>query len=303
MDREVAGALATLGRLGSQMAAEVRGRRLVDLALGAIEIIDRNLYERTCDVRWWATDAAVVQALETPGPATAAHAARRLGVILDAYSVYLDLWIADREGRIVAHGRPGRYPGVIGQSVADASWFASGLSTRTGDEYAVGEIGVEPALGKAFTATYSTAIRRGGEARGEPLGVLGIHFDWGPQAQAVVKGVRLSPAERDRTRVLLIDAQKRVIAASNGQGILTESVPSGLFENESGFHPRRRIPRLGLPPHPRLRNLSRAWLVWRHRAGGGEGIRKECGEAAPPAPTGTLRWRSSQAHGARLPTR
>ena len=33
---------------------------MVDLALNAIEFIDRNLYERTCDVRWWATDSAVV---------------------------------------------------------------------------------------------------------------------------------------------------------------------------------------------------------------------------------------------------
>ena len=28
-----------------------------NLALNAIELIDRNLYERTCDVRWWATDS------------------------------------------------------------------------------------------------------------------------------------------------------------------------------------------------------------------------------------------------------
>ena len=37
-----------------------RGERMVDLALNAVELIDRNLYERTCDVRWWATDSAVV---------------------------------------------------------------------------------------------------------------------------------------------------------------------------------------------------------------------------------------------------
>ena len=27
------------------------------------DLIDRNLYERTCDVRWWATDDSLVQAL------------------------------------------------------------------------------------------------------------------------------------------------------------------------------------------------------------------------------------------------
>ncbi len=36
------------------MSHRANGERLVDLALNAIEIIDRNLYERSCDVRWWA---------------------------------------------------------------------------------------------------------------------------------------------------------------------------------------------------------------------------------------------------------
>ena len=27
-----------------------------------IDLIDRNLYERSCDVRWWATDSSVVDA-------------------------------------------------------------------------------------------------------------------------------------------------------------------------------------------------------------------------------------------------
>lgn len=35
-----------------QMTDRSRGERMVDLALNAIELIDRNLYERTCDVRW-----------------------------------------------------------------------------------------------------------------------------------------------------------------------------------------------------------------------------------------------------------
>ena len=40
----------------ARMSDRARGERMVDLSLNAIELIDRNLYERTCDVRWWATD-------------------------------------------------------------------------------------------------------------------------------------------------------------------------------------------------------------------------------------------------------
>ena len=48
------------------------GDRLIEIA--GVEIIDRNLYERSCDVRWWATDSAVVDALEQPSEAARAHA-------------------------------------------------------------------------------------------------------------------------------------------------------------------------------------------------------------------------------------
>src|ERR1700741_3120148 len=100
-----------------RMTDRSRGERMVDLSLNAIELIDRNLYERSCDVRWWATDSAVVQALETPTDASAAHAIERLAPILRAYTVYLDLWVVDAAGRVVANGRPQAYPGVAGTDV------------------------------------------------------------------------------------------------------------------------------------------------------------------------------------------
>src|SRR6478672_4710226 len=73
----------------AQMADRSRGERMVDLSLNAIELIDRNLYERTCDVRWWATDSAVVDCAAAPEPAAVAHVSERLAVILGAYTVYL----------------------------------------------------------------------------------------------------------------------------------------------------------------------------------------------------------------------
>ena len=49
-----------------RMSEKSRGERMVDLSLNAIELIDRNLYERTCDVRWWATNSAVVDCAAAP---------------------------------------------------------------------------------------------------------------------------------------------------------------------------------------------------------------------------------------------
>ena len=57
---ELATQIDDLGHATASMADAAVGGRMVDLALNVIEIIDRNLYERTCDVRWWATDSAIV---------------------------------------------------------------------------------------------------------------------------------------------------------------------------------------------------------------------------------------------------
>ena len=72
LDAELAGEIAALDRLTRLMTEQAQGARLVDLALNAIDIIDRNLYERTCDVRWWATDSAVVACAQHPSPRPAA---------------------------------------------------------------------------------------------------------------------------------------------------------------------------------------------------------------------------------------
>jgi hypothetical protein len=224
MESEVATDLAELTSVGGGILEHLRGQRLTDLALNAIEIVDRNLYERTCDVRWWATDPAVVECLADPSPERARYATRRLGVILDAYTVYLDLWICDAEGQVVATGRPERYPGAARASAASSPWFKQAMRTATGMDFAACDVVAEPALNGAPVATYATAIRARGEAKGKILGVLGIHFDWRPQAQAVVDGVRLTEGERARSRVLILDASHRVLAASDGKGVLTEKI-------------------------------------------------------------------------------
>ncbi|PLZ03525.1 chemotaxis protein [Burkholderia sp. WAC0059] len=225
-----------LDALGERMVAQLQNQeaqRLTDLALNMIDIIDRNLYERSCDVRWWATDSAVVQCVEDASERARAHACERLGVILDSYTVYLDLWVMDLQGNVVANGRPDQYP-VIGQNVADLSWFGQAASTRSGADYVAAEPEAIALLGGAPAAVYSTAIREGAKENGRPLGVLAVCFDWAPQAHAVTRGVRLSSEEWANTRCMLIDSQHRVIASSDNEGVFRQVVPLKLQDGGAG---------------------------------------------------------------------
>jgi len=247
----------------AQMTERSTGERMVDLSLNAIELIDRNLYERTCDVRWWATDSAVVDCAAEPGPERAAYATERLGVILGAYTVYLDLWLCDPDGNILANGRPDKFD-VQGRNVAHASWFRQALALRTGDDYVAGDVERQPLLGDAQVATYCASVRLGGQARGRPSGILAIHFDWETQARAIVQGVRL---DDDASRVLLVDANA-------GDRRLRWSGPADRAPQPGHRQAHERL-RQGqirgacrFPRHARVRDLQGSGLVRRDRQRG-----------------------------------
>jgi len=232
----IASNIASLESAGAKMVIDFKGTRFTDLARSAVEIIDRNLYERSCDVRWWATDSAVVSALEMPSSASASHATERLATILRSYTVYLDLWVADAHGRVISTGRPELYPRAVGLDVSDTTWFQRAMMTGSGADFWVCDITTNPTLGNASVATYSTAVRKRGATHGERLGALGIFFDWGPQAAAVLDGIGLSPSERETSRLMLLDASHRVIAASDRRGLLTEHYPLQAEGQSSGYY-------------------------------------------------------------------
>jgi hypothetical protein len=236
LEGEVKADLSELERIGGSVIAHIRGQRLADLALNAIEIIDRNLYERTCDVRWWATDSAVVDCVAKPSADASSYASKRLGVILDAYTVYLDLWIADLNGNVIATGRPNRYPQALRHSVAGEPWFRQALTTRAGDEFAVSDVAICAAVDNNPVATYAASIRENADPTGRVLGVLGIHFDWGPQADAVIKGVRLTAEERGHSRILILDREFKVLASSDGRGVLSERFPLKIEQGNMGTY-------------------------------------------------------------------
>lgn len=215
--------------------------RLSEMAQTLVQLIVRNLYERTADVRWWATDEAFYKCLEHITEESKTHATKRLGIINKFYTVYLNLLLVDKHGQVVATSQPDVFPSAVGASVANAYWFQSALATQRGDEYAVDDIYNDFHHKNQPVAVYSAAVRAGGELTGEVLGVLGVFFDWGEQSRSIVQDEpNLTKDEWTRSRVLLLDAKMRVIAASDRQGLLmpfnlqTSGNTKGSYVDEEG---------------------------------------------------------------------
>lgn len=227
--------------MSESLVDELEGARLIDLAQTLVQLMVRNLYERTADVRWWATDPALWQALGVGGSEAIAHAAERLATINRFYSVYADLVIADRNGIVVASANPHFARALRGASVRDEHWFREALATRTGDDYAAGTVEPSARHGHRNLLVFATAVREGGRPDGAVLGALGTCFDWEAQGETIVETeAALPPGVREKTTVMLLDGARRVIASSARELLFTtfplahEGEPRGCYPDGRG---------------------------------------------------------------------
>lgn len=225
LEEDIGVQLKSLQGLVIKMERDAAGERLVDLAYNAIDVLDRNLYERTCDVRWWATDSSFVECLQNPEISKSEHAARRLSVILDAYNIYLDIWLCDLKGNIIANARSKLYD-ITGQNISHLPWFSRCKSITSGNDYVVGEVEESRLLKGKQTISYATLIRENGSTHGKPIGIIATSFDWQEQARSVVQGVRIDEQmSKAGARVMILDRHDHVIASSDEHASLNETFP------------------------------------------------------------------------------
>jgi Cache domain/Methyl-accepting chemotaxis protein (MCP) signalling domain len=226
LDTEVHADIGELSRVINELGTNIRGTRLTDLAHVNIELIDRNLYERSCDVRWWATDSSLIDALTHKTSEAQSYACSRMGTILDSYTVYYDIVLCNIEGTVIANGRPERYPS-IGTNQSHAPWFKAAMATTSGTEFGF-QSGhrSESLAGGQMTLVYSCTVREGGKSEGHPLGVLGIVFNWESLGQTVVKSTQISEDERGFSRICIVD-RTGLILADTEDHMLIESLETG----------------------------------------------------------------------------
>jgi hypothetical protein len=204
-----------------QRFAEKESARLSEMSQTLVQFIVRNLYERTADVRWWATDDALFRCLESLDRASIDHAVERLGQINRYYSVYLNLVLVGIDGKIIACSQPAKFPRAIGADISKLSWFKKATATTSGDQYVVDDIFQDSLHNDKLVAVYAAAVRKEGRKDGKIIGVLGVMFDWETQSRTIVQTEpSLSEDEWTRSRVILLDQRMRIIAASDNNGVL-----------------------------------------------------------------------------------
>ena len=179
----------------------------------AMDIMDRNLYERANDCRWWALTGAFQQSLAHPDGPQRDELTAVLRTINGLYTVYSNLLVFDTAGRVVAVANPA-YNDLVGQPLA-AEWTRQTLGLRDSQAYCVSPFATTPLYANLPTYVYSAAIRGAGD---DPLGGIAIVFDSAPQFIAMLEDAL--PRKEDGRIVdgafaLFTESDGRIIASTN----------------------------------------------------------------------------------------
>lgn len=151
----------------------------------AIDIMDRNLYERANDCRWWALTASFKDGLRSDqqnGFESRQKMTQTLREINGLYTVYSNILLFNAYGRVVAVSNPA-YSDLIGQNLA-ADWVRPCLGLQNTQRYKVSEFVPTNLYGNKPTYIYAASISD--EVSQEPLGGIALVFDAGPQFKSML---------------------------------------------------------------------------------------------------------------------
>ncbi len=214
----------------------------------AIDIMDRNLYERANDCRWWALTTTFRECLSLHEISTENREKMNaiLGYINNLYTVYTTMFIYDREGTIIAASNPSDNH-FIGKKVG-YSWAMETLDLKTTQEYVVSAFEPSPYYANRATYIYNACIRNFNE---ENVGGIGIVFDAESQFEAMLHDTLPKDehhAVPEGMFALFIDRSGRVISTTASEIRIGEvlDLPVSILELSPGQSDAQILPFRGV---------------------------------------------------------
>lgn len=180
----------------------------------AVDLLDRNLYERANDCRWWALAPPLAHGLsQAPTSSTQHNMCRLLTHLHSLYTVYASLLLFNQQGEIVAVSRTEQEK-YLGQTIDD-TWVGDCLQLTSSQAYFVSSFTPTPLYDNRPSYIYTAAVRS--PVNDKVLGGIALIFDSEPQFAAMLQEV----LPRDTvgspiagTFAAFVDIQGKVIACS-----------------------------------------------------------------------------------------
>uniref|UniRef100_UPI0040473538 chemotaxis protein CheW n=1 Tax=Aliarcobacter sp. TaxID=2321116 RepID=UPI0040473538 len=183
----------------------------------AIDIMDRNLYERANDCRWWALTSYFREALDDYS--SLAYKKDEISSILkyinDLYTVYTNLIIFDKDGKVIATSNQ-KEEYLIGK-ILTQEWVSKTLFLSDTSKYCVSKFEKTNLYDNESTYIYSSAIRSLKDER-VTIGGIAVVFDSTPQFYSMLDETLpkdLNGEKKDGIFALFTNKDKQIISSSN----------------------------------------------------------------------------------------
>ncbi|MFZ2267081.1 MAG: chemotaxis protein CheW [Azonexus sp.] len=181
----------------------------------AIDIMDRNLYERANDCRWWALDATIRSLLADSGNKGQQQGLEKvIGYINSLYTVYDNILLFDTAGTVMAVANP-NYAGLVGKPLGEP-WVETCLGLNDSQSYCVSEFVRSPLYASRPTYIYLAALRSPDNS--QVIGGIAIVFDSEPQFAAMLNDAlprQASGAPVAGSFAVFVDGEGKIIASSD----------------------------------------------------------------------------------------
>ncbi|WP_349356947.1 cache domain-containing protein [Sphingobium nicotianae] len=200
--------------VAGQLTEELETGRLLDRAHSLAQSVIGLVAGRAGEVCTLATDSDLHNALVAPSSETIATAEARLALFTSCSPFYRNIFIADRAGNVVASADASS--AAQAGNISDRTSFSRALMLSSATQWQVGEVWQTPWQKDRVSLMLSGGVRHCTDPHGSPAGVVVLEFDWGTQIGAMLAAAASSSSEADRTRLTLIDADRRIVASSWG---------------------------------------------------------------------------------------
>lgn len=203
----------------------------------AIELMDRNLYERANDCRWWALTSSLRRCLEhSPlSQEDRETTCASLGHINSLYTMYTNLIVFDRTCRVVGVSNPTERD-LIGERLKEG-WLQKVIELKCTQDYVVSDFEPSGCYQGRPTYVYGANILDSSERT--TIGGIGLIFDAEKQFSAIL-GDALPKGQdgeaRHGTFAVFVDRSRRVISCSDNTFTPGSSfeLKSSAFQLKSG---------------------------------------------------------------------
>ena len=183
----------------------------------AIDIMDRNLYERANDCRWWALNSYFKEALDDYSTISEKKEERSsiLKYINDLYTVYSNLIIFDKNGKIIAVSNE-KEQYLIGK-ILTQDWVEKTLILKDTSKYCVSKFEKTNLYENESTYIYCSAIRSFKDDN-DVVGGIAIVFDSSAQFYTMLDEILPKDIYGNKQKgvyAFFTDKNKQIIATTS----------------------------------------------------------------------------------------